>query len=194
MDKSKGSKELESNTRIFDFNLDQVKEIAAEVVQKSEKNLTKEVQESQINMLVDVFANNKSMQDVLKISDDKLTLFYQYASSLFRSGKYKEALEVFQFLTTVDPSHVDYFLGVAICYHRLKDYMQAYSYYIFCSELDWNDPLPLFYAYDCLHQFNDIDGCRLLLERVIERSLDQPKYDKIKERAELYLAGLSAVK
>src|SRR5262249_29769082 len=61
-------------------------------------------------------------KDVLDIDEKTLDSLYGYAFQLYNTGNYAKALNVFSLLHITSPKKFAYLLGVAMCYHMLKDY------------------------------------------------------------------------
>lgn len=114
---------------------------------------------------------------------------YEHAYNLYNTGRYKEAIPVFRNLTTLHTNESKYMLGLASCYHMLKDYQMAAGVYLVVSTVDPNNPIPYFHSSDCYMQMGDKVSAIVMLEMAISNA-KETKYEILKQRAEISLAGL----
>jgi type III secretion system low calcium response chaperone LcrH/SycD len=112
---------------------------------------------------------------------------YAQAYRLYNTGKYIEATQMFRVLILFDATEAKYHLGMAACFHMLKEYNHAIQAYMMCSMVDPGNPLPYYHSSDCFIQMKDYLSARVSLEMAIARAGDKPEYAKIKERASMNL-------
>jgi len=140
------------------------------------------------------FANDitegKTPKDAMGLSDDYVEGMYSFAYRLYTMGKYDQALQLFRLMVMLNPMESRYLLGLAACYHMLKDYDNASSSYMLCSILDPDDPLPYYHASDCFLQLEDLPMAYDSLRLCIIQSEGKPDYDQIKNRAEVSMEVL----
>jgi len=129
-------------------------------------------------------------KDVLKISDAQIESIYAQAYRYYNTGKYKEAGELFRYLMMLNPTEAKYTLGLAACFHLMKDYEAAAQIYLLCNLLDDKSPIPAFHASDCYLQMKDKVSALVSLNMAIKKAGDKPEYQVLKDRALLTVETL----
>lgn len=169
---------------------EELRKMIKEVVIKMGPAASKEDKQVQAKVLLKVLEQGVAPKDALNFSKKDMVEIYSFAYSQFSGGKYREAAELFKMLMMLDPQEVDFVTGLGVCYHRLKNYPDALKAYMLSSILAPDDPVPLFYAYDCCKNLNELGSAGMLLSKLIKLAGTQPKYAKLKANAEVLLAGL----
>lgn len=131
-----------------------------------------------------------SIKDILGVSDDSAEAIYGQAYLLYTTGKYRDAAEIFKLLIMMNSIESKYVMGLAACYHMLKEYQSAASTYMLVSAVDGQNPLPYFHASDCYIQMGDKVSAALMLEMTLKKVGDNKKFETLKQRATITLAGL----
>src|ERR1700728_1112643 len=72
----------------------------------------------------------------LRANDQRLEEFYEKGRLLYKSGRYKQAKDVFEILAMGRPDDAKYKMGIAACFHMLKEYDNAIIFYGFSAMLD----------------------------------------------------------
>jgi type III secretion system low calcium response chaperone LcrH/SycD len=134
--------------------------------------------------------SNVMVKEIAGISDEKEEGIYAQAYVLYNTGRYKEASEVFRVLIMLNSTEPKYIMGLAACFHMMKQYASATSMYTMCSLLDPNSPLPYFHASDCYIQMGDLMSAALCLKMAIDKAQEKPEYSTLKERSQITLDGL----
>lgn len=129
-------------------------------------------------------------KDAMGVSNSYLENVYAQAYRLYNTGKYSEAAHMFRILIMLNAMEPKYILGLAACFHMLKEYYDAIQSYTMCSALDPENPIPHYHSSDCFIQMKDYLSAMICLELAIARSGDKPEYAKMKERAQLSLESL----
>lgn len=127
---------------------------------------------------------------VLNVDDKNMASLYSYGYSLYNQGLYKDALTMFKILILLDDSRAEFIQCLAACYHRLKDYNTAAGMYIIYHQLEPEDPLALFYAYDCFINLNEREGAAGSLAVVVKMTENNEKYKSLHDKAQLLLDKL----
>lgn len=131
-----------------------------------------------------------SPKDAMGVSSQLLEGIYAQAYRLYNTGKYVEASHLFRMLILMDPTEAKYVLGLAACFHMLKEYKNAIQTYTMCSILDPTTPIPHYHSSDCFIQMKDYLSAIVCLEMAIKYAGEQPEYAKMKERAQLSLDSI----
>ncbi len=129
----------------------------------------------------------KAMKDTLGITDEAAEGVYGQAYLLYNTGRYKDAGEVFRLLIMMDSTEPKYMIGLAACYHMMKDYQSAGSTYNLASIIDPDNPVPYFHASDCYLQLGDKVSAASMLEMAVKRAGAKPQFATLKQRAEITL-------
>jgi type III secretion system low calcium response chaperone LcrH/SycD len=129
-------------------------------------------------------------KDKLGYSDEKIEALYGQAYRLYNTGKYQDAIQIFRMLIILNPPQGKYMLGLAACFHMLKDWENAIKVYTICSIVDSENPIPLFHASDCYIQMRDRASAIIALEMAIQRAKDKQEYQILKDRSLLTIASL----
>lgn len=132
----------------------------------------------------------KSPKEAMGLSDEYVEGMYSFSYRLYTMGKYDQSLQLFRLLVMLNPLEPRYMLGLAACFHMLKDYDNAASSYMLCSIVDPDDPLPYYHASDCFIQLEDFPMAYDSLNLCIAHTKDKQEYEKIKDRAEVSLEVL----
>jgi type III secretion system low calcium response chaperone LcrH/SycD len=129
-------------------------------------------------------------KDAMGVSSSYMENVYAQAYRLYNTGKYTEAAHLFRILIMLNAMEPKYLLGLAACFHMLKEYYNAIQSYTMCIAIDPENPIPHYHSSDCFIQMKDYLSAMICLELVIDRVRDKPEYAKMKERALLSLESL----
>lgn len=147
--------------------------------------------ESSMKELTDkMFKQGMTPKDSMGVTNRFLENVYAQAYRLYNTGKYIEATHLFRFLILMDSTEAKYVLGLAACFHMLKEYRNAIQTYTMCAILDPKNPIPHYHSSDCFIQMKDYISAILCLELTIKYAGDKPEYAKMKERALLSLESI----
>lgn len=131
-----------------------------------------------------------SPQEAMGLDQQMLESIYAQAYRLYNTGKYIEATHLFRILIMMNAMEPKYTLGLAACFHMLKEYENAIQTYTMCSAIDPENPIPHYHSADCYIQMKDELSALLTLELAIKRAGDKPEYAKMKERALMSIESL----
>lgn len=131
-----------------------------------------------------------SVKDILGVSDESAEGIYGQAYLLYNTGRYRDAGEVFRLLIMLNSTEPKYLIGLAACYHMMKEYQSAGSTYNLASIIDPDNPVPFFHASDCYLQLGDKASAASMLEMAVKRAEGKPQYATLKKRSEITLDTL----
>jgi type III secretion system low calcium response chaperone LcrH/SycD len=131
-----------------------------------------------------------SIKDVLGIADASIESVYGQAYLLYNTGRYRDAAEIFRLLIMLNSTEPKYLMGLAACYHMLKEYLSAASTYNLVSIIDPNNPIPYFHASDCYIHTGDKTAAAVMLEMAVKRAGDKPEFATLLQRAAITLDAL----
>ncbi len=137
-----------------------------------------------------VLKKGANPRDALGLNDQMIEGIYGQAYRLYNTGKYKDACDLFRLLVMLNPTEQKYALGMAACYHMMKEYKAAADLYTVCSMLDPSSPVPHYHASDCYLQLGDKVSALIALEMAIKRSGSRGEFQQLKDRAALTVDSL----
>lgn len=168
-------------------------QIRAEV----EKQFPPDVDEKYKKQLEDisykVLAQGMTRAEAMGLDQAKIEIAYADAYTKFRSGKYKEAIQIFGSLANICPEDARFPFAAAACYHHQKKYEEAAGYYLICTRIEPDNPIPYFHLFDCFMQQDQLETAWWMIHCTINLSGDDPLFAEMKTRAELeekHLASL----
>ena len=129
-------------------------------------------------------------KEAMGLSHRYLENIYAQAYRLYNTGKYGEAIHLFRVLILLNAMEPKYMLGLAACFHMLKEYQNAIQSYTMCSVLDPHTPIPYYHSSDCFIQMKDPLSAMVSLEMAIDKAGDKPEYAKMKELSRMSLESL----
>ena len=135
------------------------------------------------------FEKGFAPKDIFNITSGQMEGMYAKAYNLYQSGKYKEAIQIFRLLIMLTPNESKYSLGLAACFHMMKDYDNAIETYTMYSVLNPDDPIGYFHISDCLLSTNEKMSAIVALEMAIEKA-NSPQFKILKDRAVLTVENL----
>ncbi|MBA2369892.1 MAG: SycD/LcrH family type III secretion system chaperone [Candidatus Protochlamydia sp.] len=161
------------------------KEAAENAFEKNEK-----FDHAYSEMMTKMFKEGVPPKDAIGVNNNAVESIYAQAYRLYNTGKYVEATHLFRVLIMLNAMEPKYTLGLAACFHMLKEYKHAIQTYTMCSAFDPTTPLPYYHSSDCFIQMKDYLSGMLCLQMAIDKAGEKPEYAKIKERAILSLESL----
>ena len=96
-----------------------------------------------------------TLKQMKGITNAELEAVYTLAFSYYRTGKFEEALKLFQFLVMFDHLNAKYWMGLGAVQQVLKDYPHAVLSYGYCSFLKLDNPKPQLHAAECFLAMGD---------------------------------------
>ena len=90
-------------------------------------------------------------------------------------------------INSTDPK---YAMGLAACFHMMKDYKAALDAYTIVSVIDAQSPVSFYHSSDCFMQIGDPASALIALEMAIKRAGDKPEFKTLKDRAALTAESL----
>ena len=112
---------------------------------------TKMIAEAVKSMAMD----GSTLKQLRGVTNDELEAVYSLAFSYYRTGKFDEALKLFQFLVLFDHLNAKYWFGQGAVQQALKDYQNAVVSYGYCSFLKLDNPKPQLHAAECFLAMGD---------------------------------------
>lgn len=129
-------------------------------------------------------------KDALGLTDAMVEGIYGQAYQLYNTGKYQDASKLFRLLIMINSTEPKYSMGLAACFHMLKEYKNAVDIYAVIGVIDANNPISFYHASDCYMQMNDSISALISLEMAVKRAGNKPEFKALKDRALLTISSL----
>lgn len=129
-------------------------------------------------------------KDAIGLSDAMIEGIYGQAYRLYNTGKYKEASQLFRMLIMLNSTESKFSMGLAACFHMLKEYKNACGTYAICGIIDPENPIPHYHASDCYIHLGDYVSALISLEMAVKKAGDKPEYATIKDRSLMTITTL----
>lgn len=129
-------------------------------------------------------------KNAMGLSDAMVEGLYSQAYRLYNTGKYKDASQLFRLLIMIDSTEAKYTMGLAACFHMLKEYESAVSTYALCALIDPDSPIPFYHSSDCYIQMKDLVSAIIALEMAVKRAAGKPEFQSLQDRALMTIESL----
>jgi type III secretion system low calcium response chaperone LcrH/SycD len=146
------------------------------------KDLSPELKETFTKAIKRMETEGISRYEALGFQEGQLEWFYAKGFALYNLGKYKEAIAVFKYLISLDPSKAKYFLGLGACYFMQKRYDLAMYPYILASQLDRVTPIPMYYLAECFMKLGEKGEALVVYDQILDLIENNPFYQHLKTR------------
>src|SRR5262245_6805048 len=114
-----GSKQTKNEAR------DEAVKQAGEALKQTEKSLE--------DLADKILRQGMLPKDAIGLDDVAMEGIYAQAYRLYNTGKYLEASQLFRILTMLNTTEPKYTLGLAACFHMVKEYKNAAQTYTMCG-------------------------------------------------------------
>jgi type III secretion system low calcium response chaperone LcrH/SycD len=168
------------------------KEMIKSIIDDKNTQLDPKLKEVLEKVLTGLFIEGKSPAVTMGFTPEMLEEFYSYALNFYRLGHYEQAKNIFMTALFLAPENWKYAQGLAMTFHRLKDYPKAVDYYLLWSQLDYKNPIPFYHMSDCLEHLNKSEDRRYALIRALQRCGSNPEFAHLKTKLELELDYVKA--
>ena len=165
----------------------QIKKAVEKVGEKMSEGEAKEYVKTAIQRTT---RKGASAKDALGLTDAMVEGVYGQAYRLYNTGKYKEAIQIFRLLIMINSTDSKYAMGLAACFHMMKDFKAALDAYSIVSVVDPESPISFYHSSDCFMQMGDQASALIALEMAIKRAGEKPEFKTLKDRATLTAESL----
>lgn len=128
----------------------------------------------------------RTIKDLLEISDYILYCYYLVAYHLSSENLHKEASNIFLFLSMLNPYVQDYWLGLGICEKMNDNNQKALSAFAMAALMNEADPVPHLNSAQCYLQNNDFENAQIELEEAKANDFEdeawQPVINNLQEK------------
>lgn len=143
-----------------------------------------DIEDACIDLLKDI------MPLKLRPTDLMIEKYYEKGYNQYKAGRYKQAVPFFQMLTVLNPKQTKYVMALAACFHMLKEYEEAITYYTLAAMFDDLNPLPQYHMAGCLIKLDQPLGAMIALEMGIQRSEGKARFKAICDRMKMMKESL----
>lgn len=123
-------------------------------------------------------------QALFEYTDEVMGVLYKKAHYLLAENQVDNAVDAFTFLTTLNPFHSEYWMGLGAALQLGHDYEAAIDAYEMAAIYNIENPLPYLYLGKCLFAIHDRKSALQSFELAIAYADEIEEYAEIKEEAE----------
>ncbi|WP_323117705.1 type III secretion system translocator chaperone SicA [Burkholderia alba] len=139
--------------------------------------------------LLEAVQNGATLKDLHGLSQNLMDGIYAFAYRFYEQGRLDDAEVFFRFLCIYDFYNAEYAMGLAAICQLKKEYAKAIDLYALAYSLSKDDYRPMFHTGQCHLQM----GQAALARRCFGVVAEQARDDRLRQKAESYLAGLDEV-
>ena len=137
-------------------SLDKIDAQIRKVLDESQMKKMQKIDTAKIaNGVKELIERRSTLKQMKGITNAELEAVYTLAFGYYRTGKFDEALKLFQFLVMFDHLNAKYWMGLGAVQQVLKDYSNAVVSYGYCSFLKLDNPKPQLHAAECFLAMGD---------------------------------------
>jgi len=134
-------------------------------------------------ILIKLIKEGKTFQQILEYSDETMDKFYKVGYESFEKQNYEKSAEIFTFLTTLNPTIFNYWLGLGMSEHMLEDDHAALLAYAMASMVDASNPIPHYHSASCYRSILDDESAHASLDLCILHADDKEEHRQLLEQA-----------
>jgi type III secretion system low calcium response chaperone LcrH/SycD len=127
--------------------------------------------------------NGVMAQHILEFSNELMAKGYQVACQFLEKKMHKEAQAAFFFLSVINSSTHEYWLGLGMATQLCHEYEKAIDAYEIAALCDLYSPTPYFYLAKCLFAIHDQEASLEALNLAIEIADEREEYTELIEQA-----------
>jgi type III secretion system low calcium response chaperone LcrH/SycD len=120
------------------------------------------------NGVKELIERRSTLKQMRGITNAELEAVYTLAFGYYRTGKFDEALKLFQFLVMFDHLNAKYWMGLGAVQQVMKDFQNAAVSYGYSSFLKLDNPKPQLHAAECFLAMGDKRNAASSLEALNE--------------------------
>lgn len=124
--------------------------------------------------------------EAMEIPQEFIEEIYEKGYFFYQSGKYQDALTLFNFVTYLSGgSDPRFIFAIAATHHQLKNYVEAAGYYMLYEAIHPKDPIPYYHLYDCFKKIGNPELARNALKAAGKLAEKDPRYSELKHKIDL---------
>lgn len=145
--------------------------------------------DEQLKIILEKCFEEGISRDNLKLLNEKhLEEIYSYAYNYYEKAFYSEAETLFYLLTGTKPRSSRFWMGLGATFQMQKKYVEAIEAYEMAAlnDIKLSNPLPHFYAAECLHSLNKIKRALLAINSAEKIAVKQKNYPQLLKKIKFY--------
>lgn len=131
-----------------------------------------------------IFKEGKGVYEAVGVSKESLEYIYSHGYSLYKAGKYDDAIRIFHILNFLNGSDTRFLFSLAACHHMKKNYQEALVLYTSCHAHDRKNPVLMWHIADCYLGLGKKMNALLCLKLAASLAKEDAKFDPLRIRAE----------
>jgi type III secretion system low calcium response chaperone LcrH/SycD len=135
-----------------------------------------------------------TLQESFGVEKSEMELLYFEAYQAYQKDLFQEALELFRWLTILNPFEKKYWLGLGASQQLKTSYEPALKAYAIAYLLDCYDPFPHFHAFECYLALKDYPEAEKALLLAHEKACQNPLYRGLQAHIETRTLQLNTMK
>jgi len=106
----------------------------------------------------------KSLQQIFGFSNETALLFYEVAKNILEQKRFRDAINAFVFLTTINPYVPSFWMGLGMAQQLNQEHNVALDSYNIALTLEGRQIFPYIVAAQCCIEIKDFDKATNLME------------------------------
>ncbi|MCB1114125.1 MAG: SycD/LcrH family type III secretion system chaperone [Chlamydiia bacterium] len=159
-----------------------------EQIEKMTESIKDKASPKEIKMqkeaLEKILKEGMSVHEAVGVSKESLEFMYSHGYSLYKVGKYDDAIQIFHILNFLDGNDLRFCYGLAACHHMKKEYNEAMVLYLICQTQDRHNPGLMWHIADCYKGMGKKMNAYLCLKLCSRYADEDKKYESLKIRAD----------
>jgi len=174
---------------ILNDNTAQIKEHIAQTLEMAKTKLPAKALPSLEEALNKALLEDKTAKEALGMPQSMVEEYYKIAYHLYKGGKFKEALEIFNYLRFLDGMDMRFTWAIAATNHLMKNYQVAAGNYILYESLDPTNPMAFYHLHDCFKKMGQSDLAMNALKTAKRLAENNPRYAELLGKLELEITN-----
>jgi type III secretion system low calcium response chaperone LcrH/SycD len=138
----------------------------------------------QRDALEKILKEGKGVYEAVGVSKDSLEYIYSHGYSLYKAGKYDDAIRIFHILNFLNGNDPRFTFSLAACHHMKKNYPEALVLYMTCRANDGKNPVLMWHIADCYLGMGKKMNALLCLRLAARFAQEDARFDPLRVRAE----------
>lgn len=136
---------------------------------------------------------DKTLQELLGVSQGELEHIYELGYTYYNRGQYKEAASLFYFLSGISPLEHKYAFALGASLYLKGDDDLAILAFAKAKAIDEKDVLSPFYLGEIAMKIKSYEEAEAFFKEVVKRAGRKAEHKELKERAKLTLKKIASL-
>jgi type III secretion system low calcium response chaperone LcrH/SycD len=138
-------------------------------------------------VLHQLLEHSKNLKDSYKLTTDQLEGLYSVAYHAFAQNDFQQAIGIFRLLCLLSPLEKRYAFALGLSLEKNKCFFEAATAYLFCSQIEDQNPIPFFRAAICFIELEEEQLAANFFRKTIKKCRSSEDEKHIKERSKIFL-------